>query len=62
MTHNHNTTSQTTIEWYPMMHLVSCYIITAYVTYHDQIMNIAVLDVVSKNVSVQQPLLLRISS
>ena len=62
MTHNHYTTSQTTIEWYPMMHLVSCYIITAYVTYHDQIMNIAVLDVVSKNVSVQQPLLLRISS
>ena len=28
--------AQTTIEYYPMMHLVSCYIITANVTYHDQ--------------------------
>ena len=28
-----------------MMHLVSCYMITAYVTYHTGEMNIAVLDV-----------------
>ena len=56
-------------EQYPMMHLVSCYIITAYVTYHDHYSSARAewtswcsMCMVSKHVSVQQLLLLRILS